>query len=270
MRECSDARIDENPHRGGDQHKADGIADAFISCFVRRHENENRRKRHADARHHGAGASFARPGLLLGGIEVFDIRMRLHESGMLHACGNDDDKARENAREKTRDRNDVAIMQDSRRAAADENSPDESEHDVGDARGYLQSEIAHMLVIAAYVGSGSVRHRGARVRFERTLRQIALHKVVERAFEDVAKRKELVHFGIAFLGFPFRDGLARHAEQHGELFLRHIAGCAKMLKVVTETHKGCLSVVHEIDARRLDASKLAGGASFRKTSCRRI
>lgn len=72
--------------------------------------------------------------------------------------------------------------------------------------------------------------------------QIALYEVVEAAVEDLAHLEELVQFGGGALRLPFGDGLARDPQQHGELFLGHVALCAQVLQVVSEAHSGTPSL----------------------------
>lgn len=67
--------------------------------------------------------------------------------------------------------------------------------------------------------------------FCRAVRQI----VCDRLSSEHSKNEHIfksLPFGIAFLGLPFRHGLARDAQKHGKLLLGHIASCAKVLKVV--------------------------------------
>lgn len=47
----------------------------------------------------------------------------------------------------------------------------------------------------------------------------------------------LISFCLGNIGFPFGDGLARDAEQHGQLFLGHVALCAQVLQVGAEAHR---------------------------------
>ncbi len=71
-----------------------------------------------------------------------------------------------------------------------------------------------------------------------TAGEVARHELAERAVEELAHLEELVHLRLAPLGLPLRDALAGDAEQHGQLFLGHVALRAQVLEVVSEARRG--------------------------------
>ena len=79
--------------------------------------------------------------------------------------------------------------------------------------------------------------RAVRVRPAGAHAHVAEHEVVERAAEQIADHEQLVHFGVGLLGFPFRNGLPRDAEQHGQSLLGYVALGAQVLQVGAEAHR---------------------------------
>ena len=64
---------------------------------------------------------------------------------------------------------------------------------------------------------------------ERTLREVTLHQIVQRAVKDLAKLEQLVHLRVGLLRLPLGYRLAGDSHHHGQLFLGHATRGTQML-----------------------------------------
>ena len=172
--------------------------------------------------------------LLLGGVEVLHEGVGALEGGIVHARGDDERDACDDAREQGAYRKRV----DGNRPELDpveQGGEGKAEKDEGHARRDAVCELDLVLVIARDVGERGGRGNRLR-RLRHASREIARDELVEGAVEDLGELDELVHLGVGALCLPLGDGLAGNAHQHGKLLLGHVARGAEVLEVVAEAH----------------------------------
>lgn len=85
---------------------------------------------------------------------------------------------------------------------------------------------------------------------------VAHDQIIQRHAEHVAKHQQLVHFGVCLLGLPFRNCLPGNAQQHCQLFLRHVARTAQILQILFKTHvRPFVEFPYRLDLRLLAIAK---------------